>query len=586
MPTDVRAFVRIAAVIVLSTIALAMVLPDVAAPWHPWGSYGFDASFDGRISNVYPGMPAAAAGVHVGDRVDLRAASADATRSLTPFGQAWPGTSAVFPMRVAGRADRMGRLTAVPWPRSALDNVTDIIAVLFEIAFILIPAWLVLTRPSLLTWSFFIFATNTGYTSAILQELLPAHILRVVNGLIGASITVGAYAFASFALLFPRLAPDRYHRRMLTLLAVPTVLVLLAQVVQAPMALGHYAATISTQAAIATVTGVDSVGMYIVAIVLFLVNYRRAAAVDRPRIRWAILGFALAFGGNLFITVSQNTPAIALSPPVWAVNLLSALDILAPVSVAYAILKHRVIDVRFFLSRALVYGLLTTGVVVALALIEWAIARRLEETNLGLLVEVAGAVAIGLGFQRAHGWIDSLVDRFVFRTIHDAEKRFGTIGRAMMYARSASAIDGLMADETIRALHLAGAAIYHPAEDGSYARTFSAGRPFRDGFDHDHHIVLHLLAERTPIERDGELAVPFIVRDRLLGFALFGAHANNTAIDPNERALLEELCFRAASAYDHVESEARAEENARLRGALTILQARYDEVRSIAGGTS
>ena len=150
----------------------------------------------------------------------------------------------------------------------------------------------------------------------------------------------------------------------------------------------------------------------------------------------------------------------------------------------------------------------------------------------------------------------------------------------MIYARSARAIDALICEEPVRALHLCGAAVYHPTEEG-YARTFAAGSPFRDGFDHDHRIVLHLLAERTPIERDGELAIPFTVRDRLMGFALFGAHTNGTAIDPNERALLELLCSQGANAYDHVAGEERSEENARLRGELMILQARYDELKSL-----
>ncbi len=581
MPAGVRPFLRVVIVALLGAAALVALAADALAPWRPWGSFGFDASFDGRITNVYAGMPAARAGLHYGDRVDLRATHLDALRSLTPFALAWPGTSSVFAIRQANGTDRFVRLTAVPWPRTTLDNITDMITVVCLSAFVLISAWLVLVRPSLLTWSFFVFATNTGYVSGLLQELLSPAALMIANAVLGASVIVGAVAFAAFALLFPRLAPNRAQSRILMALGAIAFPLVVAELSTAPMALTNYAGTISAQSVIATIGNIFAISMYLIAIGFFVFNYLRAPATDHPRMRWVIGGFIVAFVGNLFVFVTQNTPAIALTPPVWAINLLAALAIFAPISVAYAILKHHVIDVRFFLSRALVYGLLTTLAIALLALLEWAVARQLELTNLGIYVELAGAVLVGLGIHRAHGVIDAFVDRFVFRSIHDAERHFTSIGRAMMYAQSTRSIDDLVAQESARALHLSAVAVYHAAEPGAFLRTYSTGAPLPDAFDRDSRVVLHLLADRTPIERDGRLAVPFTAHDRLLGFALFGAHTNATAIDPNERQLLESLCTHAAAGYDHVASEARVEENLRLRTELTLLQAKYDEAHSL-----
>ncbi len=584
MPQGVRVFVRVAAVTLLAALTLALMLPDIAAPWLPWGSFGFDAARGGRITNVYPNLPAARAGVRPGDRIDVSNARDQELRSIGPFAMAWPGTTTVFRIRTRDGTDHDIALTSVPWPRSTLDNITDVIEMLVELAFVAIPAWLVLTRPALLTWTFFIFATNSYVWSAILYELLPAPLAILVASLSVISGILAGLGFAAFALLFPRLSPSRTQVRILSVLCAITVPMLAVDLAEAWMRLTDYGGSIALGSLASTLSTLFAVLLYLLGIAFFIYNHARAPIQDRPRIRWVIAGFAVAFGGSLVTFVGQVLPAISISPPVWAINLLSSLDVLVPISVAYAIVALRVVDVRFVLSRALVYGSLTTAAVALLAVLDFAVARQLEETKLGLIVEIAGAVFVGLGMQRMHAWIDSLVDRFVFRSLHDAQRHFHTIGRAMIFARSTRAIDPLVCDEPVRALHLGGAAVYHRTEDG-YARTFAAGSPFRDGFDHDHRVVLHLLAERTPIERDGELAVPFTVRDGLLGFALFGAHVNGTAIDPNERELLEALCARAANAYDHVASEERAEENARLRGDLSILQARYEEVKSLARAT-
>jgi hypothetical protein len=60
---------------------------------------------------------------------------------------------------------------------------------------------------------------------------------------------------------------------------------------------------------------------------------------------------------------------------------------------------------------------------------------------------------------------------------------------------------------------------------------------------------------------DAELiaGVPLYVRRQLAGFVLYSGHTNGTALDPDERALLADLCASAARGYDALELAARVE---------------------------
>jgi hypothetical protein len=272
--------------------------------------------------------------------------------------------------------------------------------------------------------------------------------------------------------------------------------------------------------------------------------------------------------------------------PIWANNLLQMLNVLVPITVMYAILKHRVIDVRFFLNRALVYGILTTIGVGLLVLLDWAVAKRLE--SFGIIVEVAGALVLGVGIQRLHGFVDALVDRYVFRSVHEAEKHLERVADAMVYAESLGAIDKLLVEESTRALRLQSAAVFR-RDGGAFAREAAVG--WRDGtttnIAADDPLALDLQAQKhgvgagpflanrrdfPPDNAAPAFAAPICIRERMIGFALFGAHLNASDIDPNEQQILERFVARAAIAYDHVWSLERAAENARMRIELDFLR--------------
>ena len=542
-------------VILIAAFALAFTAPDILLPWKPFSTFGFNATPAGRITGVIPGLAAARAGLHQDDRVDVSAITPREQRYLCVLSPARPGTTITLPV-VSGNMRRNVTLVAQPKPRTSADNVTDVLLILEQCAFIVIAAALVYMRPSWLTWPFFLYAVAVSSNSILIFSYLPDPVMPFYAAVMTAITIAGGMSMIVFATLFPRTQLTWQKRKLLPFLAVISIVWFTINL------FFGYAGTFNTalhgsahalQILLSMNLTLPTVE-YAVAVVAFAWNYMQSVESDRKRLQWVALGFFCGFGGIAWLNVLEIVLQFSNGDiPLWAINTLQTLNICIPIAVAYAVLKHRVIDVRFFVSRALVYGLITTVAVAILALLDWAVAKRLEETRLGLVVEIVGALAIGIGLHRMHAIIDNLVDRFVFRSIHEAQLHLDGIADAMMFARSTHAIDEMVTTETARALQL---------ESVSVIREF----------DPDDSLALRLHAGRVTIERGDCLAMPLLVRHQLIGYVLYSHHTNGAAIDPNERSILESLTARAATAYDHVLSEQRAAENERLAIENSVLR--------------
>ena len=556
---SVRHALFVAVVVAMTLTSAVFAGIDYMLPWHPYTSFGFDSTPDGQITDIAEGMPAQKAGLRPGDRIDVSRLSLHERRFIGQLSVAPDGTTATFNVSRGGTT-RPVTLTAVPRPRSTSDNATDLILVTFEIAFIVIAAVLLLSRPSVLTWSFFIFSLGPA-ASISFEQLKSDNTVFAIEAYGSASQLWSGAAAIVFAMLFPREVPTRREWRAIGAIALPFGAIAIVNAVS-----GYTAATSSViflpQYAVPINALNSAVGeaSYISAVIIFIISYIRSSESQRKRMQWVALGFTVGTGGFELLLFLQGF--LSISPPIWLLNALQCGNILVPITVSYAILKHRVIDVRFFVSRALVYGAITTLAVVTLALLEFVIARSIETRNFGVAVEVAGAVAIGLGINRLHTSIDRAVDRFVFRSVHLAEEHLRRIGAALVFAQSTDAIDRMLVEESMRALDL---------EQVSVVRDF----------DPDESIALQLHAQRAPIEDGDRLHIPIIVRHQLIGYVMYGHHRSGAAIDPNERAILADLTHHAAIAYDHAISEARISENEHLRNELTVERAKNNQLQAL-----
>jgi hypothetical protein len=171
-PKGASVFGRVA-LLLLTVYALAMIAPDVLRLVRPLGSFGMAMDGDGRIYDVQgpfeneQDSPAWHAGLRAGDQLDLaamRCAPVDTTKCASLMSQ-WGGVTYVTAGREATflvapspeHALQEVRLIAEPRPTNRLLDLVIVLDTLAGCLVVLGAAWLVWTRPGLMTWGFFVY---------------------------------------------------------------------------------------------------------------------------------------------------------------------------------------------------------------------------------------------------------------------------------------------------------------------------------------------------------------------------------------------------------------------------------------------
>jgi hypothetical protein len=442
-----------------------------------------------------------------------------------------------------------------------------------------------------MTWGFLL--AWLSWPTAIWAEPNTAKFL-LVNGSASLLLGVSAAGLLTFACRFPKDRPhgilvylDRFavpYGALVATLGLSLDLMMAFSAVPPPQWL-----LFMVQSGIAGLTA----AMLLLALVI---SYATTSSADRQRIApvlaaFALLELALA-GWQIYIAnFTGGIGQYAFSDGVATAQLLLA------VAVAHGIIRNRVIDLSFTISRTLVYTVLTTMLLGAFALVDVVSARLFEHLQIALFLEALVALAFGIWLKRLHAQVDGFVDRVLFRRRHLAEERLHRTARTLTHAESAAFIDEALVIEASDAFGLASAAVFRADGDG-YERVLAEGWKGEDvmAIPQDDHLVVNLRSElqamdllsvrwpRIDIPNGLEhpiLAIPLVVRHELLGFVLYGGHRGGEAIDPDEHRTLVHLAHAAASAYEHIRAKALVAESSALRNANAVLQEKEQLLREM-----
>jgi GAF domain-containing protein len=254
-------------------------------------------------------------------------------------------------------------------------------------------------------------------------------------------------------------------------------------------------------------------------------------------------------------------------------NLGYSLQILFVLAVAYAVVKHRVIDVRFFLSRTIVFSLLTVFLVLVLRTIDWFLTVIIAGERFAVLLEFAAAVGLGLILHGLQTRLEHFTSRWLFRSRYLAGQRLRRVSAGLAHAESMEPVCEMVVNEPAEALNLASCALFLRDESGSFARRASFGwegvRLCR--ISPDDATMLELIGSFEPLrlrdvhddlfdgfdaDRKTVLALAIHAGGRLRGALFAGAHASGEELDRTEVALLADVAAAAGHAFDHVEAAA------------------------------
>ncbi|HKU68326.1 MAG TPA: hypothetical protein VJP85_11175 [Candidatus Baltobacteraceae bacterium] len=540
-----RAAIRTVFIVFFTAIALLWNAGDLLLPWHPFAVYGFSAAYDGTITGV--DSDGAARGLHVGDRVDVKKMSFQDRGVFGPFPLAPPGSRMVLPMQDGRAFVVVSHVRA----RSLADNVSDIFAVLSTLAFTLIAAILVLLRPSPVTWAFYAFAYSFGFTGTLGPEYAPAGVLAVATVLTALSYSITGPAFIVFALRFPDSTPQGFWRnfeRVILYVVAPAMIVGNAGFALAYEMWGGARPQWGSDVFLVLLALTNPC-----AIAILIMRYAGAREADRNRLRWVVAAFSVAFLPILIASIAQEANSRVAVP--WVENTVQTWEVIAPIALAYTILKHRLFDIRFVLSRALVYAILTSLTVGVLALADWGFGVWLAQSRFALVAEVGLALILGVTLTTVHKRTEKILNSIVFRSqmiALAALRRFAQETDLIpdpqhLIEQAYEALRGRLECDYVAVYTGEGSSFARATPDGARVPQLLAGHDLA---------VLRLKRWHEPFECDepghalrGALLLPMTARGQLVGFIVCGPKLDRTHYLPEEIETLSLLTHRTGSAY-------------------------------------
>lgn len=291
---------------------------------------------------------------------------------------------------------------------------------------------------------------------------------------------------------------------------------------------------------------------------------------ERSRFSWA--AFAVIWG----VVTNDLRNVLPLSAPT---IVIAVLTVVMPLSLMYAILKRHIIDVRFVISRTVVYTTITTFVVGIIGVVDWATSTFLAQRRIAMALDALVTIALAFLLKSTYAWIESAVDSVLFRKKYEAEAYLNRLAKTLLRANREETVDRAIVHDPYEKFELTMAALFR-AEGGSFAISCAAGWDTVNvpPFDCDHDLIRFLATERARVHihdlrrhvaaqfiEHGHVpavAIPLFAGDELAAFAIYGIHRSGTNLDPDEVETLERLSESAAQAYVLIE-------NSRYRAALS-----------------
>lgn len=565
---------RTIVVALLGLFVIASTLPGLSLLWDstdvsygPQGPLGFATDYDGAVKAVEPGSPAARAGVRDGDRVDLHRTAFDSRCYVAGSPAKVPAGQHVDLWMIRGNEERLITLMPAASDYPSFAKVNLLARTIAAFIFVVVGGLLVLLRPSTMTWGFYFyclgFSPGIAFSSLSRFPSATAHTLNIfASDMLTAAGTVGILVFA---LRFLCDNPPPWRRFVER--SVPYMFAAFAFLIIYPdfanLVLGRPAEVM--QRIMLTLQGAV-LGLSIVAAVQ---TYLHGRADNRPRIQWVVVGLFVGIIATYLGSILLFSSELPFNPPRWLQSSLLTLNVMLPLTVAYAVVHHRVLDVSFVVSRALIYAIITFAMLSVFGLIDWFIGRQLEAARLASLVEIGAAITLSFWLNSLEKRIEGVVDSVFFRKRREVMRRLERSTEAVHNAAATKTVHEFLIREPVEALALSSAALFRRSDDGSFQRVLASGWPTTSTsrIEHDDPLALNLAAECEPFrlaeigwQHGGlpqgssapNLAVPLVARQELFGMALYGAHTSGAEIDPEEVKSLNHLARAAQATYDHL----------------------------------
>jgi hypothetical protein len=276
----------------------------------------------------------------------------------------------------------------------------------------------------------------------------------------------------------------------------------------------------------------------------FVDAWRHVQGEPRQRLRWLTAAMAIALSGysvavlfSLGVFGDNTTNALTLA------TLANAILVAAGViTLTYAVLRHRVIDVGFVISRTLVFAVFTGLLLVLFAAAEWLVDHfvHFRQRESSVLLDGAIAVAMYLMFHRVRYGIERLVEGVFFRASRAKQMELQHFLETVPNFSEPDALAGALLKAVDAYAGSRGSGIYRRDKTGRFVLEKSTLHQLPRVLAADAEVIIELKTSRKPYQfgRLGfeltALALPLVRRAELVGFLALSAKIDRTSYLPGE----------------------------------------------------
>ena len=555
-----------------------------------------------RVARVLPGRNAEQGGLRPGD--EILAVNHAKLDTLEPYydkvSQGKPGDTVEFSVRQPGDATSR-EVPIVLEFRHPLEMYRDLtpsrIAVLelmrlYPILFLVVAlAVLFLKVEDRNAWLLALFFA--GFIA--LPDLAPGVFPRSLRGFLMAYHVVLAglapAALYGFLAIFPAPSPVERRAPWLKWVFVASGLVAAAaglwtiavanayQTIWLPL---DYGGPAWTGPLLRSLIGMPVLAAECLAVVSLVANCFRAVTPEAQR-KARVIVWGLACGLLpiiVLVTVLSIRGKRFQETPFWPYALCVLSLFLLPLSLAYAVVKHRVLEIPILLKRSARYVVVQRGFVLLSLL--GSIAAVLA--FIALFTRIFGAhpekaLPAGLAFGVVFGGVWSVagmqlqhrvakrIDRAFFRNAYDARVILEDLGEQVRAGRDRRSLASMLERQITSALHPQSIAIYFKTQPGRLeSQTDTAHSP--EGISTEAPELAELARRGKPLDLDGELAgalsglrdlqteclVPILDReDGLIGLIGLGRRLSEEPYSSEDKRLLASVAGQAGIALENLE---------------------------------
>jgi hypothetical protein len=328
-------------------------------------------------------------------------------------------------------------------------------------------------------------------------------------------------------------------------------------------------------------------------------GWRSCSGETRQRHLWLLLSFALGTVPAMLTLV----PALdwQLKGMRVTVMLYFVGQLLMYLGLAYAVLRHRVFNFDFAVSRVVVFSVVSGMLLCAFGLIEWRVhagSHGAGPEHRNLVGEALVALGSYLVFHLIHDKLERAVEHVFFEKWHVNEHRLREYVRQAAHITTIDALLSSLRSALDRFTGEAGCAIYLRQAAGDYALAAGTLPDAPALVDTDDNLAVSLRADMAPLFCDrlpttlpGELALPMCHRGALNGFVLLGSKRGGESYRPDECEVLGFAAHQVgldlhALRVEVLENELRELERKAEQqdGELQVMAGRRKGVRQLVAG--